>query len=75
MTRTWQWQMRWRRPNAWIVLAFALCAAGALHSQALVQAPDGASALRERHQTLQAALRENPFGRALHLDSAQTSAT
>ena len=69
----WQWQMSWCRPNAWIVLAFALCTAGPVHSQALAQAPDGASELRERHQTLLAALRDNPFGRALHLDSTQAS--
>jgi hypothetical protein len=73
MTPSWKWQMRWCRLNAWIVLAFALCATGPVHSQAVAQAPDGANALRERHQTLQTALRENPFGRALHLDSTQTS--
>ena len=71
MTRSWRWRTRWRWPNAGIVLALALALCGA--GQALAQAADGASALRERHQALQVALRENPFGRALHLDSAQTS--
>ena len=34
---------------------------------------DSAAALRERHAALQEPLRNNPFGRALHLDSVQNS--
>lgn len=34
---------------------------------------DNAQALRERHAALAEALRNNPFGRALHLDSVQNS--
>jgi hypothetical protein len=41
---------------------------------AQAQAPaDSAAALRERHSALQESLRNNPFGRALHLDSVQNS--
>lgn len=49
-----------------------LCWGGAL---ALAQpvASDSAAALRERYAALQEPLRNNPFGRALHLDSVQNS--
>ncbi len=60
--------LRFRR---W-AMALALCVGAA---PVVAQAPgaDSAAALRERYTALQEPLRNNPFGRALHLDSVQNS--
>ncbi len=74
-----------RGPGGWVALLLACRAAANAQAQtalgtALAQpaqagsAPaDSAAALRERHAALQEPLRNNPFGRALHLDSVQNS--
>jgi hypothetical protein len=54
------------------VAALLLCV-GATTAPAQSAAGDGAQALRERYAALQEPLRNNPFGRALHLDSVQNS--
>jgi hypothetical protein len=62
-----------------VVVAVALLVVGAAQAQAQTetQTPSASTdtpvALRERHAALQDALRNNSFGRALHLHSVQTS--
>ena len=54
------------------VAALLLCL-GATTAPAQSAAGDSVQALRERYAALQEPLRNNPFGRALHLDSVQNS--
>ena len=54
------------------VAALLLCL-GATTAPAQNAAGDSVQALRERYAALQEPLRNNPFGRALHLDSVQNS--
>jgi hypothetical protein len=54
------------------VAALLLCL-GATTAPAQSAAGDSVQALRERYAELQEPLRNNPFGRALHLDSVQNS--
>ncbi len=55
----------------WVAAALLCLAAAAASAQ--TAATDSAAALRERYAALQEPLRNNPFGRALHLDSVQNS--
>jgi hypothetical protein len=55
----------------WAAAAMLCLGAGAAHAQAAVG--DSAQSLRERYTALQEPLRNNPFGRELHLDSVQNS--
>jgi hypothetical protein len=60
-----------RRPMFRVAL-WLMCL-GAAHAPAQTAPADSAAALRERYAALQEPLRNNPFGRALHLDSVQNS--
>ena len=59
------------RLRAWATAALLCVSAAGAPAQTAVT--DGAQSLRERHAALQELLRNNPFGRALHLDSVQNS--